>query len=214
VASSRVGATISINGSARTPSLTESQSLVILGRFAASFLAFPISFDNVGIKKAAVFPEPAYIGQLSNRIFGSRLKHTCLSYSNYVTAHQNGWQTVGLDRCGNLVATQLNVLQHDRMQPSVLELKITVSCVGSGEVMDITVATGLIFASLSTVTAIPVSLNGYVSFWDLLVFEYNMNISTCQIQFQIPSYSDLEKAFFLVLCAPVPRHHIPLSTHT
>lgn len=100
------------------------------------------------------------------------------------------------------------------MQPSILELKITVSCDGSGEVMEITVATGLIFASLSTVTAIPVSLNGYVSFWDLLVFEYNMNISTCQIRFQIPSYSDLEKAFFLVLCAPVPRHHIPLSTHT
>ncbi len=100
---------------------------------------------------------------VSYRRFGSLLELACLSHSNHVTVLQDGWQAVGLDRGWNLVAAKFNVPKHNRVQPGIFELKNTISCNGSEEVIENTLATGLIFASLSTVTAISVSLKGYIS---------------------------------------------------
>ena len=47
------------NGLARTPSLRV-HGLVKFDRGAANFLAFPISFESVEIKNAAVFPDVDY----------------------------------------------------------------------------------------------------------------------------------------------------------
>jgi hypothetical protein len=47
---------------------------------------------------------------------------TGLCYSNYVFAYQNGRDTVRLDRSRSLVLAQLDVLKHDGVQTSVLEL--------------------------------------------------------------------------------------------
>ena len=56
-----MGATTRMRGSARTPSVVGLNTVVRFGRGAASFLAFPISLDKVGIKKAAVLPDPAVL---------------------------------------------------------------------------------------------------------------------------------------------------------
>ena len=48
--------------------------------------------------------------------------HTSLRNSNHIMVLQDGWQAIGLDRSRNAVSTELDVLQHHRMQTSVREL--------------------------------------------------------------------------------------------
>lgn len=49
------------------------------------------------------------------------MKHTCLSTSYDIVTLENGWQTVSLHRCWVSVASKFDILQHDRMQSSVIE---------------------------------------------------------------------------------------------
>jgi len=98
-----------------------------LGRGAESFLALPISLDKMGIKKAAVFPEPENHSRLAVKLQKEDMEDngyqlTCLSTSNNIVALEDGWQTILLNRSGNIVSCQLHILQHSRMKSSVLEI--------------------------------------------------------------------------------------------
>ena len=119
-----------MRGSARTPSVMGLNTPVRFGRGAASFLAFPISLDKVGIRKAAVLPDPASLKCCVSYARFTRHFHvllTCLSNSNDVMSCEDRWQAIGLDGGWHFVSTEVDVLQHDRVESSILELRGSVS---------------------------------------------------------------------------------------
>ena len=130
----------------------------MLGRGAASFLALPISFDKVGIRYAAVLPEPAMVIR-GHSITGGKATHTSLCHSDYIMVRQNSGQAVGLDRRRDTVSAKLYVFKHHRVKASIIEL-IIVSSLDRiiRESVTHTDATGSIIDSESMATLISAKL--------------------------------------------------------
>ena len=130
----------------------------MFGRGAASFLALPINFDKVGIRYAAVFPEPVMVVR-SHHITGENATHTSLCYSDHIMVRQNGGQAVGLDWRRDTVSAELYVLQHHRVKSRIIEL-INVSSLDQNERESVTHtdATGSIIVSESMITLISAKL--------------------------------------------------------
>ena len=74
-----------------------------------------------GIKKAAVFPDPAQKISKSSKLVMREL--TSLGSGNHVVTLQNGRNCVSLDWSGFCVIAQGNVFEHDWVQPAIFELR-------------------------------------------------------------------------------------------
>jgi hypothetical protein len=79
-----------------------------LGRGAQSFFAFPINLDRIGIKKAAVLPDP--VEKISHVVVNKDARLTGLSSGYQIISFEDGWQSVALNWSGNLVTGKLNIL--------------------------------------------------------------------------------------------------------
>jgi hypothetical protein len=86
-------------------------------------LALPISFDKMGMRKAAVFPEPVNTSEQSF-LNVRKIPHelTSLGTGQQIVSLVNGRNTVPLNRSWQLVLAELDVLKHDRMNTGISEL--------------------------------------------------------------------------------------------
>lgn len=73
------------------------------------------------MKKAAVFPEPITKLVLSPHSLWC-MSPTSLSNGDQIVTLQNGWNRVGLNGSGDLVATETNVAQHDRVKTRIIKV--------------------------------------------------------------------------------------------
>jgi hypothetical protein len=69
----------------------------------------------MGIKNAAVFPEPRRNHKLANYNVEKDEVQTSLGASNDIMTLEDGWKNVLLNGSRNVIASKLNVLSHCRM---------------------------------------------------------------------------------------------------
>jgi hypothetical protein len=69
--------------------------------------ALPINFDKIGIRNAAVFPEPNRVILvkifLKKKLLEDNLKHTSLCTRKNIMPFKNSWNTVSLNRSGYFI---------------------------------------------------------------------------------------------------------------
>jgi hypothetical protein len=102
---------------------TPSRKVAGFGRGAASFLALPISLLRIGIRYAAVLPDPALEASVLHRRLGLAMfiGSTCLSDPDNIMTLKHGWDGVLLDGRGSVISHHLDVLGHDGMECSIPE---------------------------------------------------------------------------------------------
>lgn len=74
-----------------------------------------------GMRKAAVLPDPGHTSATTGVVINNG-QRTGLRNANHVMTSDHRWDGIGLDWGRELIATESNVLQHHRVQASVLEL--------------------------------------------------------------------------------------------
>jgi len=74
-----------------------------------------------GIKYAAVLPEPRKISVML--WVSAKEPLACLSHSDDISRLQDSWDGVGLHWCGILIATKVNIVDHNWVKARSVELR-------------------------------------------------------------------------------------------